>query len=270
MRRKKHSVRSMDRGFLKIAVVAAAVVVVVVLLVILISKGGKKAKAEETEAGVNYIKQLEAADTTEIEQKFKTTKSQRIAEQFANIENGEASIWTMFDDYVILGDSRAVGYWYFGFLPQERCITEGGATIRDHLTAHIPDIEALAPSNIFLLYGLNDVSIGYWDTPEDYVAEYKQILSDIQSRVPGAKIYVSSILPARDPAFAESEKWHEIPTWSEATRGMCEEMEGVYYVDNDGIAEEYADLWDEDGIHVMKEFYEYWAANLIVEQYMTR
>jgi hypothetical protein len=123
---------------------------------------------------------------------------------------------------------------------------------------------------VFLCYGLNDVSIGYWDTPEDYVAEFAETIAELQQQLPGVKIFISSILPARDPAFQTSTAWYNIPEYSSAVGEMCETIENCYYVDNDELAEEYADLWDSDGIHVQKEFYSHWAANLILEVYSSQ
>ena len=43
---------------------------------------------------------------------------------------------------------------------------------------------------------------------------------------------------------------------------MCEEN-GVLFADNTQLSEDYADLWQPDGIHLLPEFYPRWAANLI-------
>ena len=159
-----------------------------------------------------------------------------------------------------------MGFSFYGFLPEERVLAESGATIL-HLEEHIPDIVALNPSNIFLCYGLNDVSIGIWPTPEDYVTQYSDIIQQIQAQLPGANIFISSILPARDPAFQQSTAWYDIPEYSQAVSDMCDTISHCYYVDNDATCDEYASLWDVDGIHVQQDFYPHWAANLITEVY---
>jgi hypothetical protein len=224
----------------------------------------------DLESGLSYLQQLETQDPQAVNDVIKYQQEQkRIAQREARLqqlESGEISVWTLFEDYVLLGDSRAVGYYYYGFLPESRVLAEGGATIRD-LKEHIPDIVALNPTNVFLCYGLNDVSIGYWDTPEDYVAEFSETIAEIQAQLPDVKIFISSILPARDPAFQTSTAWYNIPEYSSAVADMCETIDHCYYVDNDELAEEYADLWDSDGIHVKKEFYSHWAANMIMEVY---
>ena len=150
----------------------------------------------------------------------------------------------------------------FDFLEKSRVLADGGNTIRD-VAAHMDDIRALQPDYVYLCYGLNDISIGYWDTKEEYVAELLQVVADLKEALPGVTVVVSSILPAQDPAFEKSSKWRNIPEWSEAVGAACAEN-GIPFADNTEICQTYADLWQPDGIHVRPEFYPYWAANLIL------
>ena len=39
---------------------------------------------------------------------------------------------------------------------------------------------------------------------------------------------------------------------------------GVIFVDNSAICTELKDLWEPDGIHVVKAFYPHWGKNLVV------
>ena len=239
----------------------------VVCLVLFIGGIQSDKKAEEAAAeGVAYLEALEQKDPSQIDQTRKAIQKRKLEAQrdelLRQVTEGEVDPFSMFQDFVILGDSRAVGFWYFDFLEEDRCLTGGGDTIRN-VALNMDGIMALNPGTIYLCYGLNDTSIGYWDTKEEYVAEYMEVIADLQNRLPGVKIVVSSILPARDPAFNLSSKWHNIPEWSAAVEAACEER-GIAFANNDSISEEYADLWDPDGIHVREAFYPYWATNLIV------
>ena len=122
------------------------------------------------------------------------------------------------------------------------------------------------PSYIFLCYGLNDVSIGYWNTPEEYVTEFADTIRQIQTEIPDVTIIISSILIARDPAFQRASAWYNIPEYSAAVEEMCSET-GCYFVNNDDITERYPELWNSDGIHLNRAFYPYWATNMIMEVY---
>ena len=185
-------------------------------------------------AGTAYLDSAAAKDASAIAETLREREKQRRAELLAQqkkeerdalvakITRGELDIWSMFDSYVSLGDSRAVGFYYFDFLEKSRVLADGGNTIRD-VAAHMDDIRALQPDYVYLCYGLNDISIGYWDTKEEYVAELLQVVADLKEALPGVTVVVSSILPAQDPAFEKSSKWRNIPEWSEAVGAACAE-----------------------------------------------
>lgn len=254
--------------------ILALVVVLLALLIVLIvalsrSSVEKKEQAAAVSAGVEYLKSLEAKGTAEVEATLKAMRQEALAAQreqrIQELTNGEVDVWSQFEDYVLLGDSRAIGFYYYKCMPQNRVLASGGATIRDVAT-HMEEIKALNPASVFLCFGLNDVSIGFWHTPEEYAAEYKQVVESLKEAVPGVTVYVSSILPARDPAFERASLWREIPDYSAAVGAMCKEN-GIPFVDNDAISEEHAELWDPDGIHLREAFYPYWGANLLLAVY---
>lgn len=257
----------------RIGILALAVVVLALLIFLIVtlsrSSAEKKEQAAAVSAGVEYLQSLEAKDTADVEAALKAMRQEEIDAQreqrIQELLSGEADVWSQFEDYVLLGDSRAVGFYYYKCLPQNRVFAAGGATIRDVAT-HIEEIKALNPASVFLCFGLNDVSIGYWHTPEEYAAEYKQVVESVKEAVPGVTVYVSSILPARDPAFARASSWREIPDYSAAVGAMCKEN-GIPFVDNDAISDAHPELWDPDGIHLREAFYPYWGANLVLAVY---
>ena len=256
------------RSYLPLLLFAAGLVVLGVLVIALINLlfGNGEVPHSETRDGVAYLESLEAKDPAAIDETLAAIRKKKLEVErdiiLQKLTNDENDVWSMFQDYVILGDSRAVGFYYYDFLEKNRVLAEGGDTIRK-IETHMDEVKALNPSYIFLCYGLNDVSIGYWSNPEDYTAEFMQICATLKEEVPGARIIVSSILPARDPAFDISSRWREIPTYSDMLQAACEEND-ILFVDNSQTAEDHADLWDIDGIHVRREFYSYWARNLIV------
>ena len=152
-------------------------------------------------AGTAYLDSAAAKDASAIAETLREREKQRRAELLAKqkqeerdalvakITSGELDIWSMFDSYVILGDSRAVGFYYFDFLEKSRVLADGGNTIRD-VAAHMDDIRALQPDYVYLCYGLNDISIGYWDTKEEYVAELLQVVADLKEALPGVTVVV--------------------------------------------------------------------------------
>ena len=253
----------------KLPIMPIALVLVVLLVLsmagALFGGSDKKAEDEITAAGIAYLAELEQKDPGVVMQVRKDIYQAKIDAQrdllVRQLATGETDPFSLFKDYVLLGDSRAVGFWYRNFLDKGRVLADGGHTIRN-LAGYVDTIVQMNPSQIFLCYGLNDSSIGYWDTADEYVTEYMQIVNEIREKLPDATIVVSSILPAKDPAFQKSAKWRAIPEWSAALEEACKEN-GILFANCDYLAVSYPNLWDPDGIHFRKEFYPYWASCLI-------
>jgi len=260
-----------QKGFPLWLAILAPVLLVAALSMFFIGGQEEKAAAEDDiSAGVKYLEILEQKDPEEVIQVRKQIYQRKIDAQrdqlVASLTDGTKDPFTMFKDYCIMGDSRAVGFWYHGYLDKGRCIADGGHTIRD-ITANMDKLVEMNPGYIYLCYGLNDSSIGYWDSADQYVGEYMQIVREIKRRLPNAVVVVSSILPARDPAFERTKKWYAIPEWSAALEKACQEN-GVLFAKCDSLADKYPNLWDPDGIHFRKEFYPYWASCLLVATLM--
>ena len=253
------------------SLVLMAVVCLVILGVLALGgRSGDKEAQQEISAGIAWLESLENKDPAAVQAVRKEIRAREIAAQrdelLGKLETGEIDPFSLFKDYVIMGDSRAVGYWYRDFLDKGRVLADGGHTIRN-ISEQMDTLVSLNPATVYLCYGLNDISIGYWDTAESYIAEYMSLIRQIQDRLPGATVVVSSILPAKDPAFERSSKWRNIPEWSKALEAACQEN-GILFANCDSLAEDHANLWDPDGIHFRKEFYAYWASRLVVATLM--
>lgn len=247
-------------------IVITAIIAALALWILFSIHGYRPAvTAAEVQTGRSYLEQLNAKDPSEAESQVRQIRKQRLdaqrLEKVNEMLNGDVNVWSLFQDYVILGDSRSVGLYTWGYLPHERVLAEGGATIL-YAEEHLDDIKAINPTTIILAFGLNDVSIGIWPTPTDYVEEYSKVLDEIQAELPDATIFVNSIFPAVDPAFEKSSAWRNIPEYNTALKEMCE-YKGVPYIDNDEIAAENVDDYETDGIHFRTPLYELWAKNMI-------
>lgn len=253
-------------------IVPVAIVAVVALVLILFISGlsSKEEQVGDTQAGIAFLQSLENKDpeaVMEVRRGYEKAKLNAKREQMIReLTNGSVDPFSYFKDYVVMGDSRAVGFWYRDFLERSRVLADGGHTIRN-IEKQLDTLVSLNPSMIYLCYGLNDTSIGYWDTAEEYVAEYIQMVNTIQEKLPNATIVVSSILPAKDPAFQKSRKWYNIPDWSAALEKACA-ANGILFANCDSLAEDYPNLWDPDGIHFREEFYPYWASALLLPTLM--
>ena len=262
----------MSKQRMKFPIVPVAIVAVVaVILILFISKlSDNEQQVSDTQASLAFLQSLENKDpeaVMEVRRGYEKAKLDAKRDQMIReLTNGTVDPFSYFKDYVVMGDSRAVGFWYRNFLERSRVLADGGHTIRN-IEKQMDTLISLNPSMIYLCYGLNDSSIGYWDTAESYVSEYIQIVKTIQEKLPNATIVVSSILPARDPAFERSAKWYNIPEWSAALEKACQ-SNGILFANCDSLAEDYPNLWDPDGIHFRKEFYPYWASALLLPTLM--
>ncbi|MCF0146639.1 MAG: hypothetical protein HUJ73_08645 [Eubacterium sp.] len=250
-------------------ILPAAVLGVVFFVCMGVMSHADKIDKTVLEEGRNWA---EAQDSENTELVEKTIKEQAAIKKTASLtaekealQKGEVDVWSLFQDFAILGDSRAVGFWYFDFLPETRVFAEGGYKI-SNIPEFYENIRILNPSGVFLCFGLNDVMSEYWETPEDYVAEFREILADMQENFPDMTIYVNSIFPALDPAFDLSTKLYEIPDYSKAVGEMCAELD-IPFVNNDTVFEQHKDLVDIDGIHFTPPMYPYWAENMMLTVY---
>lgn len=252
---------------LRVPIILAAVVLLAVLI-LTITVSGHRSRSDRAavEAGITYLEAQEARDPAQVDEILRLRREEQLRQERAqlleDLSTGRKDVWSMFDDYVLLGDSRAVGFYYYDFLSESRCLAEGGDTIRN-VADHLEDIRALNPSYVYLCYGINDVGIGIWETPEEYAAEMLEVVRSVNEVVPHAKVVVSSILPADEVAFEQSDRWRQIPDYNAAVGAACQ-REGIIYVSNDEISAQHMDLYQPDGIHLQPDFYPIWAANLIM------
>lgn len=237
---------------------AAAVFILIVVLIFMLR--GRSTQQTVSAAGLDYLKSLESRDVSSIEKSIKEIEKE---EQREALESGELTVWEQFQDYALVGDSRTMAFYQYGFLPSERILAHTGATIND-IPDYMDRLKTLNPSYIFLCYGLNDVELGYWNSPEDYAEDLGKAIESIREELPDAEVFVNSIFPAHDPPFELSEGWRDIPEYNEVVKAYCEEK-GYPYIDNTKIAEEHSDLYEDDGVHFLADFYEYWAVNMLTE-----
>lgn len=227
-----------------------------------------------TAGGIAYLESLEQQDPNAV---IQVLRQRRLAELEAQreellrqIKGGELSPFTMFDDAVILGDSRAVGFSYYGFVDESRMITGTGDTILN-LPSKIDTLAAMNPKYIYLCYGLNDIKIGYWPSLDSHIQQYLEYVDRIRQALPDSVVIISSVLPYVEPTSGQSDssddpdlkRLAKIPNWNSAMAQACAEA-GIIFVDNSQISADHRNLWEPDGIHMQEPFYPYWAKNLVI------
>ncbi len=239
----------------------------------------------DTAQGVAYLEALEQQDPDAVDQILRQRRLEQLErereELLRQVKAGEQDPFPLFQDAVILGDSRAVGFFYYGFVDESRDLTGSGETILD-IPKKLDTLQAMNPRYVYLTYGLNDIKIGHWGSLQAHISEYLDRVQEIRERLPEAVIVISSVLPYHDPnartdatgettpssstsslTEADRKRLAQIPEWNRLMADAAREH-GVIFVDNSAICQEYETLWEKDGIHVFKSFYPHWGKNLIV------
>ena len=235
------------------------------------SGSGAQDSAAGVDAGVAYLKALEARDPAEVDAALKAIRRQNMLEQreemLGKLQSGEISVWSLFEDYLIMGDSRAAGFEYLEILDNNRLLGLYGEST-DEMPNHYQALRDLNPSYLFLSYGLNDMLLEGNETPEAFAEIYLTRLEALQAQCPQAKIFVNNIFPCTDPAFDSKpgrEKWRENEAYNEAMEKVLRDTD-FYYISNDNITD-FSQYWVDDGIHFNRDFYQLWAANMIMAVY---
>lgn len=246
--------------------IVLGVLVIAAILVITLGTGKTPEEGEAVLEGVAFLESLEQKDPAAVQQARQDLYLRRMAEKkeelTQQVKKGEVDPFPLFQDYMLLGDSRAIGFYYSEFLEKDRVLADGGNTVLA-IDGRLPTLEKVNPSYVFLCYGLNDVSIGYWDTGEEHAEVYMEKVRMIQEVLPDATIVVSSILPTTEAAYSTSRRWKNIPEWNKALKAACEEND-ILFADCDWVFEAKSKYWTGDGIHLRPVVYPYWGGQLII------
>ena len=138
-------------------------------------------------------------------------------------------------------------------------IAKGGVRISGDLEL-LDEIEAAAPSVIFLCFGMNDVGV-YKENVSTYVSRYTDALLRLRNSLPDAIIYVHATFPVNAKALEKRSTYGFIDLYNEEIKKVCPQL-GVYYVDSGFLLLEKPELYDADGIHPKRYFYPLWLTYL--------
>lgn len=202
--------------------------------------------------GQTYIINLESADVSSVKKKV---QKKRKKERKEAIESGKVDYTSVFDDYVVLGDSRAVGFESYGVLDSSRVLADVGTNVQN-VDSHLEEIKALKPSMVILSFGLNDMEGDLDSLKGGYGAVYAKEIKKVLKIVPDAKIYVLSILPVTSSAISNSPPLSNISHYNKALKKMCKKYHWVY-VDGSNLIDDDS-IYEGDGIHFKGSFYDTW------------
>lgn len=219
-------------------------------------------------AGLDFLTTQENSDLAGINSRVDERNRQDALTRFNNVNEGIGSVWTLFKDSIIMGDSRVYGFKSYGFLPENQVLAEAGYTI-NNITEYLDTIAATQPKVIYLSYGVNDMGldIGREEGDNGYQTVYERNIKALLERSPNSKIVVNSIIDPTPAAIATAPRWDKVDDFNRQIKEMCE-RNGWTYVDNSSLADNgNAPIYAPDGIHFLSTFYETWAKNMLKAQY---
>lgn len=187
-------------------------------------------------------------------QQAELKRLRRKAEEAKN-PNQPRNYTDVFSNSVIMGDSIAAGLVDYQLLTNIQVIASRGRNV-DTIDEDIQKVINLAPSYIFMEYGMNDLQYFRQNTPL-FISEYTTAIQKLKTALPNTKIYVNAILPIMQNAInrvPENAGW---PNFNAALKQMCTDL-GVTYIDNASILTENGIGYNPDGIHPLFAYFPLW------------
>ena len=240
------------RKVLCIRIMKVTLGIIAIILIFNLAKYIYKEHFAETyispEKGVAKIKELENENITSIRDKIDNNSENK------DKENDKVKVEDfnkVFDESVIMGDSRGEGLTEYEILSPASVVAYKGRTVVEAKN-DVDTVVDLAPSNIFLTYGMNDLQM--FNNSKDFIDKYTELIKEVKSKLPDSKIYVTSIIPTNQKAIGKEPKFKNVYSFNKALKDMCKNL-NIEFVDvNESINLE-SNLYEPDGIHFKPNFY---------------
>lgn len=172
-----------------------------------------------------------------------------------------------FDTSVVLGDSISEGLVLFNFLKPSSVVGTLGKSAKSAIE-DVPKLVSLAPQNVFIELGLNDLSHPDRDL-NTFIKDYEQLIDSIKFSLPKTRIYICSIFPVTDELIGERPEFAQIPEYNAALIEIAK-RKNVNYIDTFSFGKQNEALHDDDGIHYYSEFYPLWLDYLIKNSVLSK
>ena len=252
------------RFFVPLIVVSACIVALCIFLGVFFTSNSQK--SEEVLKGIAFLKERESAKADDavarIREKKKENKAAQIDDLLKGLEDGSIDVWSLYDDSVILGDSRAEAIVEWGFLPAERVYAQKGASVK-YAAEGIDTVSSVYPDNLIFTYGVNDVD-GNWSDVSKFIAAYEELVEAYKEKLPQANVFLCSVIPVMPAALEEDSNYEKIPEYTAAIKELCEKK-GYFYIDCDVLYDDYKELYEKEGVHFLKDMNPVWAKVMMEE-----
>lgn len=264
----------------KETITGAIIIIVISLILIFVFTGKNIIKHDKaTASGISFLKKEEKKSPEEVEKEIREKEKQKMLSEIGYdydykesmdvrmnaLKEDNKSVWQFFGDAVIMGDSRAVGFKSYEFLPESHVLAHSGDNIKQ-IEKQKDELKKVNPSRVYLCYGINDLTTGFWPEPEKYAEAYLKIIKNMKKEFPNTDFIVNSIIPAQSKAFRTFQDWQRIPEYNTALKNMCKKN-GITYIDCNELVNNFAADYSADGIHMEYNFYPYWGLKMVKSYY---
>lgn len=206
--------------------------------------------------GEEYLQAQASLDVSEVSKQVAMANQ---AIQLANASSLEEELRIRFQNSIVVGDSIAEAFDEYDLLTPSNVVASRGMRT-DNCEEDINRVIALAPENVFLSYGMNDLEYCRGDEV-CFASQYELIIEKLQNELPSAKIYVSALLPTTKAAEASIPVYKAYSKYNEALKALCLEMKVMYYDCGDLLLDEQA--YESDGVHPKFAYYPLWLQRMV-------
>lgn len=217
-------------------------------------------RSDRFSKGTEYLTQQAAKDVNEVSGVIQAKQEARLIRA---VQNGDKSVFALYKDALLLGDSRMYGFFSYGFVPPDQVGAGAGKTI-SNIDEYLERIQAAQPETIYFSYGVNDMGLSIGgDQPDGYSSLYEAQIDKVLEASPNSTIVINSILPTTPKTLEQNPAWNKVDDYNRQIKEMCEKR-GWIFIDNDSLARDFADtMYGEDGVHFNREFYPVWARHML-------
>lgn len=240
---------------------AAILLVVVILVIAVVFTLIFNRPDSRLKSGLTYLENQEAVQTADLETELASKQRERMLEA---VNSGEYSIFSLYKNSLIFGDSRVYGFGSYDFVPTFQVLADAGATI-ENISDYLDVVKNVQPQKIYFSYGVNDMGleIGQDLGENGYAQVYEEQINKVLEASPNSQIIINSIIPVTPARLEQTPRWGKVDDYNRQIRELCERR-GWTYIDNTEISQYgNADIYNPDGVHFLPVFYPVWARNMI-------
>ncbi|WP_050739054.1 GDSL-type esterase/lipase family protein [Acetobacterium bakii] len=202
-------------------------------------------------SGINALYTLQSRDVLSMEEEIDFMKRKAVdADNYP----------VLFESSVVLGDSIAEGLGLYGYLKPSSLIGLLGKSTATSIE-DVPKLVDLAPRNVFIELGLNDLSAPNHDL-NSFITSYDNLIDAIKLQLPNTQVYICSIFPVTEEVLLDRPEFAQIEAYNAALVELAK-RKNIHYLDTYTLLKTNPQYYAEDGIHMLSGFYPIWLDTLV-------